>query len=115
MHRQNIEAITAEFSQEEMQTYIKFARHIKPQFTAESAECLKQEWKRLRKFDMGSTKNAYKVTVRQLESLVRLSEAKARIHCDTIIQPSYVKEVCRLLSTSNIHIVKGDVYFDEPA
>jgi DNA replication licensing factor MCM6 len=47
--------------------------------------------------------------VRQLESLVRLSEAMARAHCDPIIKPFYVREVCRLMKTSNISIVKGDI------
>lgn len=47
--------------------------------------------------------------MRQLESLVRLSEAMARAHCDPIIKPFYVREVCRLMKTSNISIVKGDI------
>lgn len=54
MHRQNVKAITSEFSTEDMQTYIKFARTIKPIFTKESAEILKSEYKRLRKLDAGT-------------------------------------------------------------
>jgi DNA replication licensing factor MCM6 len=57
-------------------------------------------------------KSAYKITVRQLESLIRLSEAMARAHCDDVIKPAYVREVCRLMKNSNINIVKGDVEFD---
>lgn len=83
MHRANVQAIRSEFSTEQMQTYIKFARSIKPTFTRESAALLKNEYKRLRKLDAGSQKNSYKVTVRQLESLIRLSEAMARLHCET--------------------------------
>jgi len=46
----------------------------------------------------GQTGNkSYRFTVRQLESLIRLSEAMARMHCDEEIKPSYVREVCRLL------------------
>jgi hypothetical protein len=33
----------------------------------------------------------------------------ARLHCDETIKPSYVKEVCRLLRSSNINIVKEDL------
>jgi len=98
-----------------MQTYIKFARSIKPAFTKESAEILKAEYKRLRKIDAGSQKSSYKITVRQLESLIRLSEAMARLHCDSIIRESYVREVCRLLATSNIQISKGEVYVEDTA
>jgi len=98
-----------------MQTYIRFARTIKPTFCKKSAEILKHEYKRLRKMDVGSTKNSYKVTVRQLESLVRLSEAMARLHCDQVIRESYVIEVCRLLAHSNIQIIKGDMYLEDTA
>jgi len=51
--------------------------------------------------------------VRQLESLIRLSEAMARLHADSVIRPAYVKEVCRLLKASNINIVKSDIEFAE--
>ena len=50
--------------------------------------------------------------MRQLESLIRLSEAMARAHCEDVIKPIFVKEVCRLMRTSNISIVKGDVDID---
>ena len=49
--------------------------------------------------------------MRQLESLIRLSEAMARLHADSVIRPSYVREVCRLLKASNINIIKNDLEF----
>jgi hypothetical protein len=36
----------------------------------------------------------------------------ARAHCDTVIKPNYVKEVCRLLRNSNVNIQKNDVEFE---
>jgi DNA replication licensing factor MCM6 len=44
--------------------------------------------------------------------LIRLSEAMARAHCDEVIRPNYVREVCRLLRNSNINIQKNDVEFE---
>ena len=35
-----------------------------------------------------------RITVRQLEALVRLSEALARLRCTNKITPAYVREVC---------------------
>ena len=42
---------------------------------------------------------------------MRLSEAMARLHADSVIRTSYVREVCRLLRASNINIVKSDIEF----
>ena len=82
MHRLKDSSLTPDFTMPELQTYIKFCRALKPQFTRDSAEILKEEYKRVRQNEKNSNKSAYKVTVRQLESLVRLSEAMARAHCD---------------------------------
>ena len=111
MHRLKDQSLHPEFSTENLQTYIKFCRTIKPKFNRESAQMLKEEYKRLRQNDKNSQKSAYKITVRQLESLIRLSEAIARAHCDFEIKPNYVREVCRLMRTSNINIIKGDLEF----
>ena len=114
MHRLKENAIHPDFTTEQLQTYIKMARAIKPRFTQESAHLLKEEYKKLRQNEKNSQRhNAYKVTVRQLESLIRLSEAMARVHCSSVIIPSYVREVSRLISSSNINIVKSDLMMDD--
>ena len=41
-----------------------------------------------------------------------MSEALARLHADSTIRASYVREVCRLLKTSNINVVKDDIEMD---
>lgn len=33
----------------------------------------------------------------------------ARAHCDTEIKAYYVMEACRLMKSSNINVIKGDV------
>ena len=41
-----------------------------------------------------------RITVRQLEALVRLSEALARLRCTEKIVPAYVLEVCSASSVT---------------
>lgn len=113
MHRLQDRALQPFFSMEQLQTYIKVCRTLKPQFNRDSAQLLKDEYKKLRQTDQNrnNSQTSYRYTVRQLESLIRLSEAMARLHADSVIRPSYVKEVCRLLKASNINIVKSDIEF----
>jgi len=113
MHRLKDDALAPPFKLDEMQTYIKFCRNLNPYFTQESAEILKEEYKMMRQRETNDSKRAYKVTVRALESLIRLSEAMARAHCDDEIKPNYVREVCRLLRNANINIQKHDLEFEE--
>lgn len=51
---------------------------------------IKEAYVRLRANDLGGNKNAYKITIRQLESLIRLSEAIAKVHGSLEIIPAYV-------------------------
>ena len=75
---------------------------------------LVQEYKKLRQNDVGpSGKTAYRITVRQLESMVRLSEAIARVYLENEVLPEYVLEASRLLRKSIIHVESEDVVLSE--
>lgn len=113
LHRMGDCAVTPDFTTEDLQTYIKFCRSLKPKFTREAAAVLRTEYKKLRQADKTGQKTAYRITVRQLESLVRLSEALAKLHCDEWINETYVKEATRLLQMSIITIEQNDVEIDD--
>ena len=49
-----------------------------------------QCYRELRMKDMGGAQQAYRITVRQLESMIRLSEGLARLHLDDEVRPEYV-------------------------
>jgi len=54
---------------------------------------LVEAYKSLRGEDAQGDASAYRITVRQLEALVRLSEALARAHSQPVITPAFVREV----------------------
>lgn len=114
VHRCDEAVVDPPFTQDQMLRYIKFARTLNPQITEESRRILVDCYRKLRQGDtMGRSRTAYRITVRQLESLIRLSEALARLHCDDEVRPSYVREAFRLLRKSIIHVETEDVTFDD--
>lgn len=70
---------------------------MKPKFTREAAQAIKHAYVNLRNNDLQNSQNAYKVTIRQLESIIRLSEAIAKVHGKLEVIPAYVEEATRLL------------------
>jgi len=101
------------FTTDQLRRYIRFARTVKPFLTPAAEKLLIDHYRRLRQADVASGgKTAYRITVRQLESLVRLSEALARLHLDPEVKPHYVNEAARLLRKSIIHVESEDVTLD---
>ncbi len=106
--------VTPPFTTAQIQRYIRFARSINPRFTHEAQQVLVDCYRRLRQGDsLGRNRTAYRITVRQLESMIRLSEALARLHCDEEIRPQYIREAFRLLRQSIIHVETEDVTFED--
>lgn len=113
VHRFQDEAINPEFSTETLQRYIRYARTFNPkvripftvyipglptfgQMTPEAADLLVEKYRLLRQDDAsGAGKNSYRITVRQLESMIRLSEAIARANCTELVCAS-PSPLCRL-------------------
>lgn len=115
IHKDRDDAIEPEFSTEQLQRYIRFARTFKPEFTDEAKDTLVEKYKELRADDAqgGIGKNSYRITVRQLESMIRLSEAIAKANCVSEITPDFVKEAYNLLRQSIISVEKDDVEVED--
>lgn len=68
-------------SLEQLKSYIAVSKTIKPLLTQEVAEHLKQYYIKVRQASIeGGEASAISITVRQLESLIRLTKAHARAH-----------------------------------
>lgn len=115
IHMNRDAAVTPEFSTAQLQRYIRFARTFKPEFSPEAKELLVQKYKELRAEDAqgGVGRNSYRITVRQLESLIRLSEAIAKANCVDDVTPAMVREAFGLLRQSIISVEKDDVDMDD--
>ncbi|KAJ8107546.1 hypothetical protein OPT61_g8792 [Boeremia exigua] len=115
IHKDRDEFVQPEFSTEQLQRYIRFAKTFRPEFTDEARETLVEKYKELRADDAqgGIGRNSYRITVRQLESMIRLSEAIAKANCVGDITPEFVKEAYNLLRQSIISVEKDDVEMED--
>ena len=115
IHRLRDDAVQPEFTTEQLQRYIRFARTFKPEFTPEAKAVLVERYKELRANDAqgGIGRNSYRITVRQLESMIRLSEAIAKANCVEDITPAMIQEAFNLLRMSIISVEKDDVDVDD--
>ncbi|KAJ9623248.1 MCM DNA helicase complex subunit mcm6 [Taxawa tesnikishii (nom. ined.)] len=115
IHRLRDDAVEPEFSTEQLQRYIRFARLFQPVFTDEARATLVARYKELRADDAqgGVGRNSYRITVRQLESMIRLSEAIAKANCVEQVTSEFVDEAFKLLRQSIISVEKDDVEFED--
>lgn len=114
LHQNRDAAIEPEFSTEQLQRYIRYARTFKPVFTEEAKQLLVEKYQELRQNDSGGNgRMSYRITVRQLESLIRLSEAIAKANCVEDISPGFVREAYNLLRQSIIKVEQDDVEVDD--
>ncbi|KAI3553801.1 MCM2/3/5 family protein [Colletotrichum abscissum] len=115
IHQLRDEAIEPEYSTETIQRFIRFARAFRPEFSPEAKEFLVEKYKELRADDAqgGIGKNSYRITVRQLESMIRLSEAIAKGSCESVITPDMVAQAFDLLRQSIISVEHDDVEVDD--
>ncbi|GMG20951.1 unnamed protein product [Ambrosiozyma monospora] len=114
LHMLRDDAIDPPYTKEQLLRYIRYARTFKPKMTKEGRDFLIDKYKELRSDDaQGLGRSSYRITVRQLESLIRLSEAIARANCSEYISPKFVAEAYELLRQSIIRVEKDDVEVED--
>lgn len=114
LHTKLEDSIDRVYETKDISRYIGFARSFKPKITSEAMEFLVDQYKHLRQRDSGGgVKSSWRITVRQLESMIRLSEAMAKMSCSDQVLPKHVKEAYRLLNKSVIRVDQPDIHLDE--
>lgn len=120
LHSNIEEGVEVKYSTEEVLQYIAFSRRFKPIISKEAADLLVRNYNHLRVRDTsGSGRSTWRITVRQLESMIRLSEGMARLEISDVVYPRHVNEAYRLLNKSIIRVEQPDIHLDgdqdEPA
>lgn len=113
MHRNKESALDIIYDTAIIKEYMKLAKKIKPRLTHEAAVNLRKFYLQLRQNDKITQNTSYRVTVRQLESIIRLSEAIARLYLELEIKPEYVQLAYNLLSCSIMKVEKDAIDLDE--
>ncbi|XP_053143279.1 DNA replication licensing factor MCM6 [Hemicordylus capensis] len=114
LHSRIEESVERIYSLDDIRRYLLFARQFKPKISKESEDFIVEQYKHLRQRDgSGVTKSSWRITVRQLESMIRLSEAMARMHCCDEVHPKHVKEAFRLLNKSIIRVETPDINLEQ--
>lgn len=93
------ETLSIEF----LTTYISYARtHIQPTITQPAAEKLVSSYVAMRALgaDVSSSEKRITATTRQLESMIRLSEAHAKMRLSTSVEEADVDEAVRLIQSA---------------
>ncbi|CAK0820002.1 unnamed protein product [Prorocentrum cordatum] len=92
LHRQTAEDTSSQLTPTELMRYIRYARAHKPKISQEAKKLLVRSYKALRKDRHSYMRGGAGVTVRQLESLIRLSEAIARVNLSDQVTAEHAKD-----------------------
>ena len=94
------------FNLSEVRNYISYCKNLQPILSAEASALLSEKFVSLRQESLLKRSN-YPLCVRHLESLIRLSEALAKLHCDSVVRPIYVQEALRLFKSSIVELTQS--------
>ncbi|KAF5193857.1 Dna replication licensing factor mcm6 [Thalictrum thalictroides] len=110
VHQKHEDALSPAFTTAQLKRYIAYAKTLKPKLSQEARKLLVDSYVALRRGDTApGSRVAYRMTVRQLEALIRLSEAIARSHLELLVEPRHVRVAVRLLKTSIISVEASEI------
>ncbi|KAJ3114362.1 MCM DNA helicase complex subunit mcm6 [Physocladia obscura] len=112
-HQMQEDGLTPDYSNAQLQNYLKYTRALKPKLSGDAVELLVSQYRNIRQSDAtGINKSSYRITVRQFESMIRLSEALAKLHCSPTVDVGHVREAASLLKKSIVKIEGEDIDLD---
>jgi replicative DNA helicase Mcm len=92
---------------EKLRKYISYSRkYVHPVLSDEAASRIKEYYLNLRK--LGAQQNTYPVTAREIEGLIRLSEASAKVRLSPDVELRDAERAINL-----VHFVLSDIFIDK--
>jgi DNA replication licensing factor MCM6 len=118
--RSSVPSLATTYTFNDIRDYITYTKAaVQPKLTPAAKEHIITLYKQLRLRETSSagsgrvSSSSTPITVRQLESLIRLSEAIAKMYCQEDIDIKHVQEAYRLLSKAIIHVDQPDIDLNE--
>ncbi len=101
LHRSTGNPREAPIDQETLKKYISYSKRIRPVLKEEASNRLREFYVKMRAASMeGGEGSAISITPRQLESLIRLAEARARVHLRKEVTVEDAEAVIALMQRS---------------
>ncbi|GLU08578.1 hypothetical protein SLE2022_254840 [Rubroshorea leprosula] len=114
VHQKREDALAPAFTTAQLKRYIAYAKTLKPKLSSEARKVLVDSYVALRRGDTTpGGRVAYRMTVRQLEALIRLSESIARSYLETQVQGRHVRLARTMLKTSIISVESSEIDLSE--
>ncbi|MCL2475477.1 minichromosome maintenance protein MCM [Candidatus Bathycorpusculum sp.] len=99
MHRRGVSPVEVQVDSELLRKYISFAKSIKPELSEDALKRLSEFYLAMRSASE-SEGSPVAITARQLESLVRVSEARARVALRPIVTPEDAEAAIAIMKRS---------------
>nr|CCC53783.1 putative minichromosome maintenance (MCM) complex subunit, fragment [Trypanosoma vivax Y486] len=101
LHRFGDRAVRPPFSVEDCRLYIRYARSLTPRLQEEAVHLIVAAYRDMRLQDSLSNRSkVYRVTTRLLESIIRLSEATAKLYLSEDVKAIHVEVALELMRQS---------------
>ena len=101
LHRGGDSAVKPPFRIEDFQLYVKYCKALKPRLSDEAGELIAKAYREMRVQDsLANRSKVYRVTTRLLESIIRLSEATARVFLSDQVTVPHVEVALQVMRQS---------------
>eukprot|EP00906_Rhabdomonas_costata_P030254 RCo042745 len=110
LHQGGEQSFPTPFSVSDFLLHRRKAKTIHPVLTPEAQRLLSTAFVEMRQNDKSSKSLSYRITTRQLESMVRLSEAVARVYLSPHVTAAHVRLALRVMRSSFVRMEQENIH-----